>query len=74
MLYMSLGMYLATSGLLLSSLTNTFLKMQRGNSKQRHKSSTVAKMFATYLKEGMRDQGKFFEEICVFVISYDINE
>jgi hypothetical protein len=31
-------------------------------------------MFATDLEEGMRDQSKFLEEICVFIFSYDIND
>ena len=31
-------------------------------------------MFDTDLVEGMRDQSKFLEEICVFVIFYDIND
>ena len=31
-------------------------------------------MFATDLVEGMRDQGKFLEEIFVFVFSYDIKD
>ena len=33
-------------------------------------------MFATDLdsEEGMGDQSKFLEEICVFVFSYDIND
>ena len=31
-------------------------------------------MFATYLEEGMRDQSKFLEEICILVFSYDIND
>ena len=29
-------------------------------------------MFATDLEEGMRDQSKFLEEICILVFSYDI--
>ena len=32
------------------------------------------KMFATDLVEGMRDQGKVLEEICVVVIAYDVND
>ena len=31
-------------------------------------------MFVTDLEEGMRDKSKFFEEICVFVFSYVIND
>ena len=31
-------------------------------------------MLATDLVEGMRDQSKFLEEICVFVFSYDIDD
>ena len=30
-------------------------------------------MFVTDLEEGMGDQSKFFEEICVFVIPYVID-
>ena len=31
-------------------------------------------MFTTNLEEGMRDQGKFLEKICVFGFSNDIND
>jgi hypothetical protein len=31
-------------------------------------------MFATVLEEGLGDQSKFLEELCVFVFSYDIND
>ena len=31
-------------------------------------------MFVTNLEEGMRDEGKFLEEICVFFFCYDIND